>query len=249
MLGLANDTRLNSVLVWDSMLNGIGTSASTWWENQQIVDGLRAFQRELVVPLIARLGYEYGDDESADTVQLRTRAVQAAIGSRDERFAHTLTHVFLAADVHHLASATAKLKSWFATYLETGSDSHIPPDLLATTYGVAVRTGGRREFDAIKQIHAKPRNPAQGIAAMRSLGASEDPALAQETLEYAMEHARDQDLVYFVSSITNNMKTRRVATNFFKDNYERLYKRFEGNFSLKFIVEVRYVYVGGDVLI
>ncbi|EIN08063.1 hypothetical protein PUNSTDRAFT_126849 [Punctularia strigosozonata HHB-11173 SS5] len=205
-------------LVWGSILSGIGSLRNAFWENDEIVEGLRAFTRELAGPLVARLGYEYSADESPDITELRTLAVQAASGSR-------------------LESTVEKLHGWFTTFLETGSDDHIPPELLGITYSVAVWRGGRAEFEALKKIHAKPRNPAQAIAAMQALGSSEDPALARETLEYALEHGRDQDIVYFFGGVSANRKTRRVLTEFFKERYDQIYKRFDGNFSLKFIVE------------
>jgi hypothetical protein len=54
----------------------------------------------------------------------------------------------------------------------------------------------------------------------RALGASPDGALAVETLDYAMEKARDQDFIYYFSTIGANTKTRRIAGDYFKKHYD-----------------------------
>lgn len=41
----------------------------------------------------------------------------------------------------------------------------------------AIKVGGRKEYDAIKTITAKPKTPQMGIAGMRAMGASKDKAL------------------------------------------------------------------------
>lgn len=53
-----------------------------------------------------------------------------------------------------------------------------------------------------------------------------------------MTSARDQDFMTFFSGISGNLMTRRVLASFFKENYDALYKKFEGNFQLKYLVEV-----------
>ena len=41
----------------------------------------------------------------------------------------------------------------------------------------AVKHGGRKEYDAVQSVIAKPKTPQIGIAAMRALGATDDEAL------------------------------------------------------------------------
>ena len=81
--------------------------------------------------------------------------------------------------------------------LETGDDSKIPSDLTQITFRIVsvflslfsgdlehrltivrlpkgVQEGGRPEWEAVKRIAAKPKNPGQGIAAMSAMGYSKD---------------------------------------------------------------------------
>ena len=89
-----------------------------------------------------------------------------------------------------------------------------------------------------------------------AMGATQDLDLAKETLEFIDKKARDQDVMYFFKSLgSSNLKTRRLLTRYFQKNYDavcfsviactpsftdwgQIYKRFEGNFSLKYLVTV-----------
>lgn len=50
--------------------------------------------------------------------------------------------------------------------------------------------------------------------------AVEDPILIQETLEFLLIDARDQDVIYFFEGLQANHKTRRTLLQFFRENYD-----------------------------
>ena len=53
-----------------------------------------------------------------------------------------------------------------------------------------------------------------------ALGASPNRKLIDETFEYIMTKARDQDVIYYYGGLGNNSKARRLAAEFFKENYD-----------------------------
>lgn len=58
-----------------------------------------------------------------------------------------------------------------------------------------------------------------------ALGANPDRKLIDETLEYIMTKARDQDVIYYYRSLATNPKARRIAAEFFKENYDVVRKQ------------------------
>jgi hypothetical protein len=52
------------------------------------------------------------------------------------------------------------------------------------------------------------------------MGQSPDPKLIDETLEYILTKARDQDVVYFFGGLNKNSKDHRIVVEFFKKNYD-----------------------------
>ncbi|CAA7267619.1 unnamed protein product [Cyclocybe aegerita] len=204
-------------LVWQGIGESLAGLVSIWWEHPKIIDQLNAFRRALFVPLVNKLGYEYPAGESRDISLLRTLAVTQASAARDE-------------------GVVKELQSRFEHFMDTGDDSKIPSDLQRVTFAVAVRHGGRAEYDAIVKAHDKPKTPSERISAIAAMGATQDPELAQETLKFISTKAKDQDIFYFFSGLGSNFKTRRLLTKYFQDEYDVLYKRFEGNFSLHYLV-------------
>ena len=83
----------------------------------------------------------------------------------------------------------------------------------------AVREGGRPEWEAISRIAAKPKNPFQGVSAMRAMGASKDLKLADETFEFILNEARDQDTFYYAGGLQRNYLTRKFVAQKFKEHF------------------------------
>jgi aminopeptidase 2 len=101
----------------------------------------------------------------------------------------------------------------------------------------AVRHGSRREYDAVVKIHDNPKTPTAKIAAMyvrsphcvlrdvhvsprSAMGSTADPALVQETFQFILDKAKDQDVIYFFRELNTNSKARRSLAQFFEDNYD-----------------------------
>lgn len=56
------------------------------------------------------------------------------------------------------------------------------------------------------------------------MGYSPNLKLIDETLEYIMTKARDQDVVYFFTGLSQN-KDRRILVEFFKKNYDAVRRK------------------------
>ncbi|KAI0811123.1 leucyl aminopeptidase [Irpex lacteus] len=214
-------------LVWDCIATSFSVFVSTWYEYPQILEKLNAFRRELFAPIVNRLGYDYDEDESDDIHELRTTAISTAADAGDE-------------------GVIKELQSRFSKAIESrddddDDDSCIPPDLLRATYVTAVKNGGQKEYDQVKTILGKPKSPTVERAAMRALCASQSTELAEETWKYIMTKSKDSDVPYFFSSFRHNLGKRHFLLEKFRQDYEVLYKRLEGNFSFMYLVNYSHV--------
>ena len=90
----------------------------------------------------------------------------------------------------------------------------------------------------MKQIAAKPKNPSQHTAALRGLAQTKDAEILDDTWRYMMEEVRVGDLYYMVATLGYNPSARRFLVARFKADYERLQKKYEGNYGFQAIVEV-----------
>lgn len=72
----------------------------------------------------------------------------------------------------------------------------------------------------MKGIASKAKNPRQGLAAMRAMGASKDMAIAEETFKFILNEARDQDTLYYAYGLRANPLTRRFVADKFKEHFD-----------------------------
>ncbi|KAG8900325.1 Aminopeptidase 2 mitochondrial [Tulasnella sp. 403] len=206
-------------LVWsavETQLNKV--NRILWEEPEEVRESWNAFRRSLFRPIVDRLGYENAPEDSTDTVELRTLAVAVCASAQDKE-------------------VIAELQSRFKHFMETGDESRIPPDLRKSTYVNCVRHGGRAEYEVIKKVYKNPLTPSAKIAAMYAMTAASDKELIDEMLAFILTDVQIQDTMYFFSGSSVNRHARRRIAQFLKDNYEKITKMFEGNFSLSYLIK------------
>ena len=88
-----------------------------------------------------------------------------------------------------------------------------------------VREGGQAEWEAVKAIASKPKTPRHGLGAMRAMGASRDMGIAEQTFQYILHEARDQDTFYYAAGLRDNLLTRRFVADKFKEHFDAVSNR------------------------
>ncbi|KAF8162440.1 leucyl aminopeptidase [Mycena galopus ATCC 62051] len=207
--------------VWVAIASNLASLSSIWWEHQQIVELLNSFRRALFTPLVNLLGFQSNPDESSNESLLRTCAITQALDAGDMKVAN-------------------ELKTHFADSLSSSDKLKIPSELVTVIYTAAVRHGGRQEYDSVKALCRKPDNPAYQISAMQALCAADDLELTNETFDFILSEARDQDIMYFIGGLVQNIKTRRRAAIFFTDNFDEMHERFKDGFGMADLLQLSF---------
>ena len=60
------------------------------------------------------------------------------------------------------------------------------------------------------------------------------------TLCLLQDKVRSQDSVFVIAGVTGSVLGREMAWKFVKDNWKKLYERYEGGFLLSRLVKVRH---------
>ncbi|KAI6036643.1 hypothetical protein BKA83DRAFT_4165803 [Pisolithus microcarpus] len=193
--------RIGLILVWDSISRNLHLLVSTWWEHADITHGLNKFRRDLFVPLVKRLGYEYSTSDSVDISQLRTRAIEQAANAGDP-------------------DVVEELQRRFKRYMESGDRAVIPADLFRISIITAVKQGRREEYEFAKALYENPTTPpSESISAMYAMCASQDASCIKDTFPYILNGVRKQDVIYFLLGLQRNHQTRRSSARFVMDNF------------------------------
>ncbi|KAJ7464112.1 leucyl aminopeptidase [Mycena latifolia] len=194
-------------IILGGVASNIDAMLAAWWESPSIVEHLHSLDRHIFVPLVSSLGYQYHPGESTDTAAVRTLAVKRAAEAGDP-------------------GVVAELQGRFAHFMETGDASKLHPNLVGTIYGVAVRLGGRQEYDRMWEILKTTKSPAEESQAAFAIAATEDPVLIAATLERLLRE-NDSNLDWLLAGLSSEPKSRRPLLQFFKDNFDTLQARFE----------------------
>jgi len=205
-------------LTWVGISTQLGRVRKVWWDQGPIPEDLDALERNLFTPIVRKLGYEYPKGEDVDTVQLRSLAIgrASAAGSKE---------------------VVATLKGWFDEYVTSKSSTHIPPDLIRPTFTVGGKYGEKREWEALRETYLNAPNPSTKTASIMGLCHFKNPELRKATMDLIMDGVRAQDVFYFIAFLGRNPDAGRETWEFLKQNYDELYKRFEGNFQITYFVE------------
>ncbi|BGO90211.1 hypothetical protein NBRC10512_002414 [Rhodotorula toruloides] len=210
-------------LVWQEISGALGNLSSTWWEQpQEVRDAISKFRRELFKPVADRLGFEYSDSDSVDTVELRTMAISTAAVTGDE-------------------ATLAEYKRRFGQFIEKNDDSLIPGDLKTSIYTQCVRFGGEKEYEKVLEVYRNPPTPAHRSSAIAALCSSEKDELIQRSIDFILSgEVKNQDIASFVAHLARNRLAKRKVWEWFKAHYDEIMERFKGNFSIGRIVQLTF---------
>ncbi|KAJ1788654.1 hypothetical protein LPJ59_005499, partial [Coemansia sp. RSA 2399] len=157
--------RETEFVVWQEIVLRIDALQSVWGAGaEETRNRLRDMCCKLFSPLVKRLGWE-PTEKGEDSLVSRLRAL-------------AIRGAGLAGDKEVIDEVNRRFSAFFA-----GNKSVFTTDTLRTAFAVAVRNGGRDEFEKVKSYYLDSENPVdQKLAALSCLGFTTDPALVDELL-------------------------------------------------------------------
>ncbi|KAJ1663192.1 hypothetical protein IW140_004913 [Coemansia sp. RSA 1813] len=202
-------------VVWQEIVLRIDALQSVWGAgSEEVRNNLKDLCCKLFSPLVKRLGWEptkKGEDSLVS--RLRALAIRGA---------------GLAGDKDVIDEVNRRFSAFFA-----GDKSVFTTDTLRTAFAVAVRNGGRNEFEKVKSYYLDSENPAdQKLAALSCLGFTTDPALIDELLEFALsDEVRNQDVHQAIVAINTYGAHRERLWKWYRDNYDLLVGRYRASMN------------------
>ncbi|KAJ2813035.1 Aminopeptidase 2 mitochondrial, partial [Coemansia furcata] len=188
---------------------------SVWaTESKETREKLQALSRTLFSPLVQRLSWDAIEaNEDSLVSRLRALAIRAA---------------GFAGDGEVIGETNRRFQAFFS-----GDRSVFDTDTLRAAFAVAIRNGGRDEFEKVKSYYLDSANPVdQQLAALSSLGFTTDPALVDELLEFALTDAvRNQDVHQAIVAINTHGDNRERLWQWYQDKYELLVGRYRASMN------------------
>ncbi|TRX97828.1 hypothetical protein FHL15_001038 [Xylaria flabelliformis] len=200
-----------SFVVWSEIIARVATVQAAWiFEDQAIKDGLEAFVKDLVSERAHKLGWQFSDNDGHVEQQFKAMLFGAA---------------GMAGDGEIIAAA----KAMFAKY-KAGDKSSIHPNIRGSVFGMALKHGGKEEYDAILDIFRGSNNTDERNTALRCIGRAKDPELIRRTLELTLSNeVKSQDIYLPTSGLRSHAEGTEALFSWLTEKWPEIYKRLSGN--------------------
>ncbi|KAI0184589.1 aminopeptidase 2 [Xylaria flabelliformis] len=200
-----------SFVVWSEIIARVATVQAAWiFEDQAIKDGLEAFVKDLVSERAHKLGWQFSDNDGHVEQQFKAMLFGAA---------------GMAGDGEIIAAA----KAMFAKY-KAGDKSSIHPNIRGSVFGMALKHGGKEEYDAILDIFRGSTNTDERNTALRCIGRAKDPELIRRTLELTLSNeVKSQDIYLPTSGLRSHAEGTEALFSWLIEKWPEIYKRLSGN--------------------
>jgi len=203
-------THETDYLVWSQILSSLATVKSVFYENSGIVEGLKKFILKLITPAVTKIGWESSSSDDFLTSQLRSLLISTA-----------------GANGHKEVITEAQHR--FEQFVSGKNKEAIHPSLRSAVFGIAIRYGGAKEYNAVKKEWETTSTVDGKEIALRALGRIQTPELLSDFLNFMSTKVAIQDIHTGAMALSANPKARTGLWLFFQENFELLFKRLAGN--------------------
>ncbi|KAK6334137.1 Aminopeptidase 2 mitochondrial [Orbilia brochopaga] len=200
-------TEEREYVVWSEILNRVGSIRGAWvFEDQAVKDGLKAFNRTIISGVAHELGWEFKESDSHILQQFKALAFGSAGTSDDET----------------VVKAAQEMFAKFAA----GDKGAIHPNLRSSVYAIALKNGGRKEWEVILNAYHTGANSDERNTALRALGRSKDPQCIKDTLALALSSdVKEQDIYLPLAGLRGHSEGITALWSWAKESWDVLEKK------------------------
>ncbi|KAK3394717.1 aminopeptidase 2 [Podospora didyma] len=201
-------------VVWNELISRVATVQGAWiFEDKSVRDGLEAFQLELVGPKAHEMGWEFKETD----------------GHIEQQFKAML---FGSAGVCGDKVIIQAAKEMFAKYM-AGDKSAIHPNIRGSVFSMALKYGGKEEYDAVLSFYRTSTNADERNTALRCLGRSNNTELIKQTLDMLFGgEVKDQDIYMPTAGLRSHPEGIQALFDWMVENWDELIKRLPPQLSM-----------------
>ncbi|KAI1345242.1 peptidase family M1-domain-containing protein [Xylariaceae sp. FL0016] len=201
----------DSFVVWSGIIAQVATVQNAWvFEDKAVRDGLEAFVKDLVSERAHKLGWKFSDADGHIEQQFKAMLFNAS---------------GMAGDKEVIAAA----KDMFSKYM-SGDKSAVHPNIRGSVFSMALKYGGKSEYDQILDFYRKSTNSDERNTALRCIGRAKDPELIKSTLDMILsKEVKSQDLYLPASGLRSHPEGIEALWTWLTDKWPEIYKRLSGN--------------------
>lgn len=201
-------------VVWNEIIARLTAMQGAWiFEDKVVRDGLENFQRSLVSFKAHAMGWQFSDNDGHVEQQFKAMLFGSAGLSGDEQ-------IITAA------------KDMFSKYV-AGDKSALHPNIRGSVFAMALKYGGKDEYEKILDFYRKSKSSDERNTALRCLGRAKQPELIQQTLDLLFSgEIKDQDIYMPTAGLRSHPEGIEALFKWMVSNWDELYKRLPPALSM-----------------
>ncbi len=205
---LASYTNEDAYIVWAGLADVLSGLNIITLEDDAMNANFRKVARRLVTQLQGSIGWEKQPNDGHLTVLLRSimTGLLAQFSSVDKNVIN-------------------EAKTRFANFQEDPSDmQNLPSDMRSSVFKIILKAGGEKEWNEIKSYFYSATDQAEQKIVLQTLGASKDPKLKLQTLEWAVSgEVKLQDFFTPMGSVgRSDMVGAEISWKFFQEKFDMI---------------------------
>ncbi|KAI2471215.1 peptidase family M1-domain-containing protein [Annulohypoxylon bovei var. microspora] len=200
-----------SFVVWSEIIARVATVQSAWvFEDKTVKSGLEAFVKDLISERAHKLGWNFSDKDGHVEQQFKSMLFGAAGMAGDQ-------------------TIIAASKEMFNKYMN-GDKSAIHPNIRGSVFSMALKYGGKEEYDKVLNFFRISSNSDERNTALRCIGRSKEPALIKSTLDLVLSsEVKSQDLYLPASGLRSHAEGIDALFTWLTEKWPEITKRLSGN--------------------
>lgn len=202
-------------VVWDTILGSVSSVKNNFKRVSSEIDhALDAFTRDLISKQLLLVGWEFKESDSFTEQQLKQSLFSSAADAGQKE-------------------VVADCKKAFKDYV-AGNKSAIHPNSRNSVFLVAIKYGGKEEFDQLYQIYLKPLSVEEKLGALRMLGRTPDADLRAKLLDLTLQSdvIKQQDMLYAMVGLTAERDSGLQLWHWFTANWDKICKMLPPGLSM-----------------
>ncbi|KAK4105288.1 hypothetical protein N658DRAFT_416780 [Parathielavia hyrcaniae] len=201
-------------VVWNEIIARVSSVQSAWiFEDKADRDALEAFLRDLVSPKAHELGWQFSENDGHILQQFKGMMFGSAGLSGDQKIIDAAKDMF---------------KKFMA-----GDRSAVHPNIRGSVFSMALKYGGKEEYDAVLNFYRTSTNSDERNTALRCLGRAKDPELIKQTLGLLFSgEVKDQDIYMPTSGLRSHPDGILALFAWMTENWEELVKKLPPALSM-----------------
>jgi len=202
--------------VWSTINNCIG-KLSILLSHTDYDDLFKAYVRRLMKGVASHLGWDTRANDSHSDKLLRPLVI-----GRLGRFG----------DEAVIAEAQKRFEA------HVSGKALIPADLRSPVYRTVLSVGDESTYNTMLKLYREDDLHEEKNRISQAFGAICDQSILKKVLQFALSNeVRSQDSAHVIASVALNKHGRRLAWDFFKENWQELRNKYAGGFLLLHFVK------------